>query len=410
MDYDEIIFVGGVFDEREILKRTKGLVQIASNTLQWALIKGMYPSIKMKILSSVYVGTFPKYHRYMYEKSYKWKYEESIPVQNVGFLNLFFVKNICRCLNMTRFLIGEIMRSRGDNERKVILVYGMHSPFMLAALFSRIFDKRLHLSIVITDLPNYMGQRKSQGKLFRFFKSLDSKLLHYLVQKFDSFVLLTEQMRKVLKVENKPYVVVEGAVDATRTSNISATNPELTNSEKIVLYTGGLNARNGVADLVKAFRSIKREEYRLWVCGEGDDEELLRSMESVDSRIRFFGLVSKDEVFELQSKATVLVNPRRDTSGEYTKYSFPSKTMEYLMAGKPVIAYKLQGIPNEYDEFISYVRGDHVKDLAEAITAICELSERDRTLIGEKGRHFVLTRKSGKAQAAKVLRMLSDFR
>ena len=38
------------------------------------------------------------------------------------------------------------------------------------------------------------------------------------------------------------------------------------------------------------------------------------------------------------------VNPRQNNE-EFTKYSFPSKTMEYLASGVPVVAYKLDGIP-----------------------------------------------------------------
>mgnify|MGYP003303651866 CR=1 FL=1 len=43
----------------------------------------------------------------------------------------------------------------------------------------------------------------------------------------------------------------------------------------------------------------------------------------------FTGKIDRSQVLALQRSATVLVNPRRNNE-EYTKYSFPSKTMEYL--------------------------------------------------------------------------------
>jgi hypothetical protein len=49
--------------------------------------------------------------------------------------------------------------------------------------------------------------------------------------------------------------------------------------------------------------------------------------------------------------ADVLVNPRPNNE-EYTKYSFPSKNIEYLMTGKPVVGYMLDGMPPIYKEFM----------------------------------------------------------
>lgn len=46
----------------------------------------------------------------------------------------------------------------------------------------------------------------------------------------------------------------------------------------------------------------------------------------------------------ISKNADVLVNPRQNDD-EYTKYSFPSKNIEYLMTGNAVMAYMLDGIP-----------------------------------------------------------------
>jgi len=50
-------------------------------------------------------------------------------------------------------------------------------------------------------------------------------------------------------------------------------------------------------------------------------------------------------------KADVLVNPRENNE-EYTKYSFPSKNIEYLASGNPVVAYMLDGMGDCYREYI----------------------------------------------------------
>jgi glycosyltransferase involved in cell wall biosynthesis len=67
-------------------------------------------------------------------------------------------------------------------------------------------------------------------------------------------------------------------------------------------------------------------------------------------------------------KADVLVNPRQNDEA-YTKYSFPSKNIEYLLSGNPVVAYMLDGVPEEYRKFMSIVPDDGVDSLKDTILA-----------------------------------------
>ena len=109
----------------------------------------------------------------------------------------------------------------------------------------------------------------------------------------------------------------------------------------------------------------------------------------------------------LQRQATILVNPRRNTE-EFTKYSFPSKTMEYLAAGVPVVAYKLDGIPDEYDDYLNYVPDNTPKSLAYLISEICKKSPEEREEMGRRARAFVHDEKNAVKQAQRILDLLSQ--
>ena len=62
-------------------------------------------------------------------------------------------------------------------------------------------------------------------------------------------------------------------------------------------------------------------------------------------------MVPNSEVLKAQSESEILVNPRNDNN-EFTKYSFPSKVIEYLGSDTPMIGYILPGMPKEYyDKF-----------------------------------------------------------
>ena len=216
------------------------------------------------------------------------------------------------------------------------------------------------------------------------------------------FVLLTKQMADYLKID-KPYCVMEG-ISSPETSGAQ----NKIEDKKIILYTGTLHEKFGVMNLVRAFRTIDSENYELIICGVGDSEEAIKAAAKEDSRIHFLGKLPREQVLELQSKATVLVNPRQNNE-EFTKYSFPSKTMEYLSSGVPLVAYKLDGIPDEYDQYIQYVEDDSIESLKKKIVEVCEIPKKEREDMGALGRAFVLTEKNSTAQTRKIVKLIEEL-
>ena len=71
-----------------------------------------------------------------------------------------------------------------------------------------------------------------------------------------------------------------------------------------------------------------------------------------------------------------------------------------------VVAYKLDGIPDEYDEYINYVPDNSPEALAKVIQSIAELPEEERSLLGIRARDFVLKEKNYIAQTKKILHFI----
>ena len=133
----------------------------------------------------------------------------------------------------------------------------------------------------------------------------------------------------------------------------------------------------------------------------------IRTEVKKDNRIVYKGQLPRDEVLKLQKTATVLVNPRQNNE-DFTKYSFPSKNLEYLSSGVPLVAYKLDGIPCEYANYIRFVEDNSDQSLADALIEICELTDEERKKIGKKAREFVLNEKNDKVQVKKVIDYLKS--
>lgn len=286
-------------------------------------------------------------------------------------------------------------------------MYSVQNLFFDAAKMIKKIDGSAHICLIIPDLPIYMNMDKGDKLFFRLLTKYTAKKTLREIGIFDSYVLLTEYMRSYFDID-KPYVVIEGMVnkkDAGRDD--SAGNYRCNDNIKYIVYTGTLTKKYGIMDLVKAFTYIKHKNYRLIICGEGEAKKDIESYLIKDKRIIFKGAVKREEALEFQRKATLLVNPR-SADEEYTKYSFPSKILEYMLAGKPVLCNKLKGTPDDYDEYLLYFNTNSLEGMAGRMVEICEKSESELEAIGEKNIKYVLTEKNNIKRAAEIIQMIND--
>ena len=111
------------------------------------------------------------------------------------------------------------------------------------------------------------------------------------------------------------------------------------------------------------------------------------------------------EVVEREMEATLLVNPR-PTDEEYVRYSFPSKTMEYMSTGTPVLTTVLPGMPKEYHPYVYLLEDETAQGIAETLGSVLSQTEDALFEKGQAARHFILNEKNNVIQAQKILDML----
>ena len=235
--------------------------------------------------------------------------------------------------------------------------------------------------------------------LRQWLRKVNNRLIYHFMTRVDRFVLLTEQMKEPLHVGDRPYVVMEGIYGLPQQPH------RITQRKRAILYSGRLNARYGVQTLLDAFLKLDDNSVELWFCGSGEMEESIKAAASIDSRIKFLGFQQQEDVWKMQREVSLLVNPRQNTEA-FTKYSFPSKTMEYLASGTPVLMYKLDGIPDEYDTYLHYVAGNTVDDLT---AAIADIMNTDSLVLEEnalRAQQFIMSQKNAVVQAKKILTLL----
>lgn len=401
MEYDiKIIFLAGLFPNEkreEIIKDSKGVVQNAADNLQWSIVKGLERNkANFVILNLPYIGSFPKRYRKVFSKSYRFSHNSSSVDYNVGFVNLPIFKSFSRFFNTTKVLSKLVNR---DEQKKVILIYAMHTPFVKAAIKIKNKNPNIRIVLIVPDLPEHMGEDKS---IFRkIYTKLNTYFLYKKIPEIDGFVLLSQFMKKPLNIKDKPYTIVEGIFD--NYLEVPSVEKE---KEFIILYTGTLAKRYGVIKLLESFSKIENSNFRLWICGDGEGKQEIQKASLTDKRIIYFGQVPFVKILELQKKATVLINPRAPEA-EYTKYSFPSKIMEYLASGTPTILYKLQGIPEEYSNYCFLIDEKDPDGLVNKILEVYRLPDSEKELLGNRAKLFIFDKKNPEIQTLKIIELIN---
>lgn len=386
-----MLFLGLLFDRNEeqlIALKSRGCpLQNQVNTFQWNCIDGFYENgvQDLRIINALPVGVYPKRYTDMIIPSKKWNYNGGDHFQ-IGSFNLPVLKQWGRYRKCKK-----ILKASDD---KNILIYSPYQPFLKAI---KKLDKSYSVTLIVPDLPEYYDYA-STGRLRKVLRSINNRSIKKCMGRVDRFVLLTEDMKIPLEVGKRPYTVVEGICAAKPSGYVRQSSLD----KKVIMYAGSLNKQFGIDILVQAFEQIIDESYELWLCGGGDYVENIKEISKRDERIKFLGFVTKDKVLKLQSQATVLVNPRQNI-GEYTKYSFPSKTMEYLLSGVPTVAYKLDGIPDEYDEYFCYVEENTPLSLAQTLKKVCDDKSGHYETVARRAVEFVTKQKNSKVQAKKIM-------
>lgn len=394
------IYIGNFFPNdriQEIRLDSKHGIDNAANSLQASILKGLSSVYKsFTIITSPAIRSWPGHYRKAFFKSSRFLYSKKVVGYCVGFINIPVIRHITELFLIKRHLKKMIDRK----EEYTIIIYSIRSPFLKAVCDLRKNNANIKTCLIVPDLPQYM--KSSKNVVYKFLKYCDSKILNHNLKYIDSFVLLTDLMADALKIKHKPWIRIEGMF---HDSDALIHFQEEKEKYKTILYTGDLHERYGIISLMDAFTSISDDSYRLWICGEGSCRGLIEKNAMTDKRIKYFGLVTHEEVLTLQKRATILVNPRT-SEGIFTKYSFPSKTMEYLASGTPCAMYKLPGVPQEYYDFVYIPNDESSEELKNTLIHVCSKSQNELNAFGEKASRFILEQKNPEYQVRKIYKMI----
>ena len=245
---------------------------------------------------------------------------------------------------------------------------------------------------ILTDLPDMLGGG-----------SFSKKMANFVIRHCTDYVLLTEAMNDYIQNKGKPYVILEGHSDITMKEKVPSMDKKT--YPRSVFYAGGVSRQYGLADLTEGFLEADIPNTRLEIYGPGDYVKELQQIAEKDDRVYYGGMLLNTEIVEREQQATLLVNPR-PTHEEFVKYSFPSKTMEYMASGTPVLTTRLPGMPKEYYPYVHFIEEESAAGIAAALKNVLAASDEELFRRGQAAREFVLEGRNNVVQAKKLLNML----
>lgn len=245
--------------------------------------------------------------------------------------------------------LAAVMRYKRDvkqalKEADVLMTYNVTYAWMFAPRLAKHMRKK---SVLI--LADYSGENSYQNLLRKVY----AKLMLRRIQAYDVVIGLSETTKHFLK-QGQQFICVEGGIAQSVYDYFEPSSEDMVNNhdETIYMYAGILEPVTGVDMLLNAFSRNWNPSLRLKISGKGSLEKMVLDAAKKDCRVSYLGCVPYEQYLSNLKSADVLINPRNMNLPENVN-NFPSKIMEYLATGKPIISTRFSGW-ERYQEYISF--------------------------------------------------------
>ncbi|MFM0543326.1 glycosyltransferase WbuB [Paraburkholderia strydomiana] len=248
----------------------------------------------------------------------------------------------------------------------------------------------LHIQDYEVDAAFELGLLKG-SRAARIARWIESQLL----RRFDAVSSITRQMsaRASTKgVEPSKVVCLPNWVDVSAVFPLSRPSEyrsllNISDEQKVVLYSGNMGAKQGIETLAEAAASLAfRPDVTFVFCGSGAARENLVKRCAALPNCIFLPLQPVERLNELLNLADIHVLPQRADAADLV---MPSKLTGMLASGRATIAMARRGtaLHEAVHSRGVVVPPDNVKALVGAITALANDSQR-RTALGRAGRDY----------------------
>ena len=350
------------------------------------------------ILSQPPIQSFPR-SRLIWSSGARLKLANGMQVRVGPFLNLPVLRPLTVGLAILINLIIWGWRHRNIPHRVVYTFNLTEPPGLFTLIGARLVRAKAVASINDVNIPGETVPRSLSRRV-------DFWLQKQLMPRFDGLVVVN---RRIIDdfAPQAVFIRMEGGVPEAllQLAPKSGVKTDAGSAPFTIVATGTLNEANGFLDILEAFSLLPSEGYRLRIAGTGPLSQIIKRAAEGDPRIEYCGYLSFEQVVALQSTADVLVNMRL-TQRLNTRYFFPSKTIEYLASGVPVITTCTGHIEEEYAHIAFLLQDESPLGLAQMIEHVASLDPEIRAQTGRAAMEHVRMHSTWEAQGRRVVEFI----
>jgi glycosyltransferase involved in cell wall biosynthesis len=272
----------------------------------------------------------------------------------------------------------------------------LYTPNIIENAFVLLVAKilRIPLFIEICEIRCAEGNVGKQYKIRRAVMLGDRLLEHFAPALGDGLIVISENIMEFYKNKGaKPdrMMYLPALVDMAQQEG--ALQPvDLIRGKKYFLNSGSFEEKEGIYLVMDAFAMVSRscDEILLVFTGNPPTDKKSQVEQKagelgITDKLIFTGYLTRDELYWCYKHSVALLCCRRQSA--FASYGFPTKLVEYLASGQPVIATDV-GEVNRYlkDEVNAFIaQAESVDSIAQAMTRVLNMGV-DANAIGQQGK------------------------
>lgn len=399
----KILYLGSVIKTEDCTKYLGP--SVAGNKMQIGILKGLQKILKtdLCVLTETPIASFPRENKF-FVKSGRIVLTNEIDARKVPFINIFILKQISLIISSFIMICKWAIKNR--REKKIIICFNAFPYVSIPVILS---SKLFHAKrvCIFADPPINVVKRNYIGTIAKY---LEDKSTVKNIKKFDGLVVLNKEAIKEYAPDSK-YILVDGGFDIDDTPSNKPGGQWLSMKENDsikVVFSGALIEYNGIQNLIKAIKLVDSDQLYLEIYGSGPLENYVKQLSEKDNRIRFMGNISNSKMLKIQQESGILINPRL-INDNISLYTFPSKVIEYLLSGVPVITTRLNGLTRDYLDNVFVAEDDSAIELAKTIDFVIKQDKENLIKRTTVARDFIIKNKNWGAHCENIYAFLKEI-
>jgi glycosyltransferase involved in cell wall biosynthesis len=395
MNKERILFCGNALP---ILVLEELKLSLAGKKYEISLLKELNDQLgeRLDILSLAFVDNIHQSEGeniYLFNnKRFNHIHSTNYPIARDIFKNIYFFIYLMRW-----------SRKNKIHKRKIILLNSSLGNCLMIIITKIIYNTQIFSLTIDTPFPNI----KSKNVFYRLYLICTFKLGHNLLKYFNGIIVLNENVISSLKLKIPFLVSKVGYSEDLYNNFIKVNKCKNKHGIKKILFAGTLIDYNGIIEMIEGFILINRPEWELHIYGYGNLEKVVRKLAKKNKNVFFHGAIDNITLLTYMQAADLLINPRL-TYNSVNDFGFPSKLIEYMMSGIPVLTTDFNSLPSKYKEFLHLIEEETAEGIKLGIEKAFKIDQYILDKMSFNGADFIRNNNNWNNIARDILKFIDN--